>query len=448
MGIYVRPTILEEVQQANDKAFIQAINEVYFGRTAGINSVFNAFCDWREEQMRIPRIDELNASNIIGNIYGKSMHTFIDEVKKQFGFNSFSYTVVPLRQVNSFTFLSQTLHRSSDKVYIDKNGYHFKPEAKVNSIICVYPDLIFSKEFSNEENFGIFLHEIGHNFQTACSNTIFGLHYCNVLVKAFMFPLAVIVWNDTGFGVANAIHKFMISNKISQVLLTLLSGILYIISFCRSIVRGIANLLIAPIVYITYFLRTCIEFLLSLLSLSHANDYYGERFADGFAASYGFGDGLSSALLKMRHNIFTSDKTIDDALSCFPLLSHIMEAMCLPGLLLVGLIDEHPQTAARCYSIVKDLRKDLEDPSLSPAMKKQLKIEIDEYETNMRSYFDRSLKWKNPRLLTTIFQKWMYEHGGDLKFKLSEMPFKKYGGFRGEINNTASNTIIAGTPIK
>ena len=40
LGIYADRVLLE---QKSDKAFIQAINEVYFGRTAGINRVFNAY---------------------------------------------------------------------------------------------------------------------------------------------------------------------------------------------------------------------------------------------------------------------------------------------------------------------------------------------------------------------------------------------------------------------
>ena len=114
-------------------------------------------------------------------------------------------------------------------------------------------------------------------------------------------------------------------------------------------------------------------------------------------------------------------------------------------MLLWGLVDVHPSFENRAYSIVNDLKADLNDPSLSPAMKKQLQKEIDEYEKYMTKYFEESKKLKNPNVVMAYMQDFVYNKcGGDIKYKLSELPFKN--GFRGETIRTKDN-IISDTKI-
>ena len=88
MGIYANRALLE---QKSDQAFIQAINEVYFGRTAGINRCFNTFCDFREKYT-----DDsfLRGIKHIDVDHDKDLKRFCEEMERQFGFESFSFIVV------------------------------------------------------------------------------------------------------------------------------------------------------------------------------------------------------------------------------------------------------------------------------------------------------------------------------------------------------------------
>jgi len=430
LGIYADKLLVEQKQQDN---FMQVLNEVYFGRTASINSLFNTYCDWRE-----PFISSTKYyTGGYKNVYNKDMQVFRDMVCKQFGFKSFSYNVLPLAEPNSFTLSSffPLSNRTPDKIVIDKNGYRFKDNTIVSSIIAVYPELIFNPEYSNEENFAILLHEIGHNFQSAVNNTMFGLKVGADIILAFMGAIPGLLLNDYTYTVANAVQNKLSDNKVLSTLYACVSMIAYAITRCKTFIWGWSNVLLFPVGIILAFVNHIESFLRSILNLSAIEGYYGERFADGFAASYGFGEALSSALRKMNTTL-TREPTVDDLINKVPIIGHIMNAACLPGMLLLGLIDVHPNTATRCYSIIKDLKTDLNDPSLSPELKKQLKKEIDSYENTMHNFFDVSIKAENPRLLPTLIQKWMYEKGGDLKFKISELPFNNIGGFRGETNKT------------
>lgn len=46
MSIFANEQALDSYQ---NKQMFQVVNEAYFGRTPGINKVYNAFCDWRDK---------------------------------------------------------------------------------------------------------------------------------------------------------------------------------------------------------------------------------------------------------------------------------------------------------------------------------------------------------------------------------------------------------------
>jgi hypothetical protein len=167
--------------------------------------------------------------------------------------------------------------------------------------------------------------------------------------------------------------------------------------------------------------------------------YYDERFADGFAASYGFAEAQASGLSRMDNKKTISNNVIiADLVGSIPVISHLYSLACLPGILLLTTLDEHPLFEARAYSMLKDLKQDLKDPNLSPQLKKQLEDEIKSYEDSMDRYFRESKKISNPEIVNVLVQEFLYyKCGGGLKLNLSELPFIKNGGYRSEINKTA-----------
>ena len=446
MGIYADRALLE---QKSNQDFIQAINEVYFGRTASINSLFNAYCDWREPFISTTKYSTAS----IKNFYNKDLQVFIDKTCKQFGLESFSYIVLNSEQVNSFT-LYVTGERGPKNIEITKNGYRFKSNPAV--AVGVYSGLCFNPEYTNEEVFAIFLHEIGHNFQTSANKTSFSL---SIAAKIFNFLEAcakAALGNTedlTGFlvsgivtanPVVSAFNKIDNSIKFNEAFGNIYSALTWLKAGIESgldLINSLTSIPRRPINLIMSGIYSMISLLLN--PINSIDRYYDERFADGFAASYGFAEPLKSALSKFDGKGISRNAIVDDAIGSIPVVSHLYAAACLPGLMLCSAADEHPSFEARAYSILKDLKTDLKDPNLSPQLKKQIEKEIKEYEDSMDRYFKESKKLSNPSIVSVLAQEYIYyKCDGGTKLKLSELPFNKIGGYRAETNYTIKQTKI------
>jgi hypothetical protein len=82
LGIYANRQVIEE--KAN-QAFIQALNETYFGRTPGITRCYNAFCDFRD---KYASASFLRGIKNIDCDHDKDLRRFVFEMERQFGFDS------------------------------------------------------------------------------------------------------------------------------------------------------------------------------------------------------------------------------------------------------------------------------------------------------------------------------------------------------------------------
>lgn len=73
--------------------------------------------------------------------------------------------------------------------------------------------------------------------------------------------------------------------------------------------------------------------------------------------------------------------------------------------------DEHPSNAARASNVLKSMKHDLDDPSLSPILRKKLKKEIDDFENTMNNIYDKKSQVSDPRVLQGIFDKGIFDNG-------------------------------------
>jgi len=437
MSIFCNEHSIESYQ---NRQLQQAINEAYFGRNAGITKVYNAYCDWREPF--ISKSKYFTAT--IKNVYNEDMKYFRKCVCEQFGFETFSYTVIQSASINSFTMIDFFPTRTKNKLEITKNGYHFKEGSNVNAVIAVYSDLVFNPYYTNEENFAIFLHEVGHNFQNAVNRTIFslsaatGLFY--ILTDIMRYgPLesliSISIASDTTKKIVNNTLNDLLDTRAMQCIYTVTNMLLYAGTSIKNIIMDITRFATRPIGIIFGALYNLLPFLLEVVTGRQFRDYYGERFADGFAASYGFGEALASGLRKF--NDYSRTQVVSDIITHTPVIGHLYILACMPGLLLWSMMDCHPSTEDRCKSIIKDLRYDLNDPSTPPALKKQLEKEIDDYEAAMTEYFKESKKFYKPTAVPAIMQELIYNKlGGSAKLKMSELPYMMKGGFRSSNYNS------------
>lgn len=126
---------------------------------------------------------------------------------------------------------------------------------------------------------------------------------------------------------------------------------------------------------------------------------------------------------------------VGEAIDSIPIISHIYNAITLPGFILITFGDVHPETSTRTYSILNDLKSDLKDPRLDPKLKKQLEQEIKNYEKSIDNYFKEAKRIDNPKICKIWWDEFIYyKASGGVKYKL-------YGGnnFRIVTNSTAND---------
>ena len=109
----------------------------------------------------------------------------------------------------------------------------------------------------------------------------------------------------------NKVVNTLASNQFISVVYSVTSALLYAFTRIMGFARSVGNLLMAPVNLIINWCYNLLNILLDIVTLGAAEGYLGERFADGFAASYGFGEALTSALGKFNGNGISYDNIID-----------------------------------------------------------------------------------------------------------------------------------------
>lgn len=439
MAIYLSEQALED---RHDKVFLQAVNEVYFGRTPGIMRVFNAFCDWREKYVNNRLIGK-------GNISAQTdpdLKKLTNELERQFGYYSISIVVVQSDTANMMTVIP-VFGTGPDKIEITKEGYRFKEDAEVAAIFVMFAGMLFDAKYTNEECFAIFLHEVGHTFQNSGNGIMFGLNwaieflYIQRLVMSLIqgdieqATLAVISMPTA----SNSFNK--VATKAFNTIVTdnkFIGKLYQYISFCHGLFDTLSSIPRMLLRLPTLPIKLIIAGFSSLTGLfvnpfGTYVGFMGERFADGFPASYGFSINISNALFKMDENKLGP---IGRVINMVPVVSHIYNALLLPGVMLITIGDEHPETASRSYSVLEDLKADLKDPNLDPKLKTKLKKELAEYEKNMDLYFAEAKRINNPQVCKAWLEYFIYyKANGGLKYKVMD----PYSTFRQTTNKTADD---------
>lgn len=439
MSLYCNKEYLDRVKNNN---FIRAVNEVYFGETPGILRCFETFCEFRNKYIT-------NKAIFTGNMdadHDKDLGRFINEIEREFGLHSYSFIVINDDTRNAFTIVP--FFRGSDIVEVNKNGYRFKKEAEVSMITCCYTGLLFDSEYTNREIFAIILHEIGHNFQDIINSTISSLHDVSMMMILYVEILRLInlqivpvikdaiqigVFSNKGVSVLSKLYnKISFNNENKKTIYTYFNYMKGIVSSVRNIALVPVYVAVLPIMTIANGVLSFAEFITD--PIGGSKNYLGERFADGFPVSYGFGPDIARANQKLTRNA-SSNKLQDKALQ-IPIIGHIINTLCVPGFFLTNAGDCHPSSVARVKSVIRDMKTDLKDPNLNPKLRKQLEKEIKEIETNMDNYFKEAKRIDNPEVCQVALDSYIYyKCDGGFKLRKSD---DIVGGVRTDTNKTTS----------
>lgn len=464
MSIFVNEQALDNYE---NKVFMQAINEAYFGRTPGITKCFNAFCDFRHKYLSTSKIN--NSFRAITNLtadHDKDLHRFCNEMERQFGFDSFSFIIENSLDINACTYgilLGDNSHQDPKKnIIIDKEGYHFKKELKMSCIVSIYTALLFDNELSDDETFAIILHEIGHNFQQYMNGNMqsLGLIYKAVYIYEtilyFLIDLGQgnidsaisnIFWTSVAtkptHNLISKAYNKITSNENMLNLYSYFNFIKGLVNIPSSIISSITMVPLAPILGI---ISGVIDVLQSILFFPfHAYNYMGEQIADAFPTYYGFGE-VNVNIFK-KHKLGSPFGPFVEGVGKIPLVGHLYNVLLIPAQLLIEIGDCHPSDITRCQAMLDSMKTDLNDKRLSPKLRKELSEQIENIEKSLDNYYDKAITIKNPNLFKDFIDKCIFQKGGDIKYRTYKTIFKLPESNMNMANHIRENSNIANTKI-
>lgn len=407
---------------------IQAIKEVYFGENeiAKLQQQFTLFRARCFKERKFTKKE---------NTY-EEIFKFNRMVEKVFGFETFALQIDMGDYENAFTLPLSTkldLNRTDKNVKYNKKHMKFDKDAGYSCIVIITYGLLMNERYTDRELFAILLHEIGHNFSEAINKTgtLFGnINKGFIIYNIVMSSILAVLVNPTYslntagniIGSTNAIQKFIINVKeyiakeypIFTSTMDTINRFSEVISSTIGKIFSKLNLLIITVNPLVY-LKTLLSILLRYNPVELLMGYFGykeEKTADTFVTMYGYASDLSSALYKLKYNDIRNKKHV-------PYLTHLINIMNLPIIILSSPIECHPETITRIKEQIKYLEKELEYGDIDPNMKKQIKKQIKEMNNIIERDILNSARKRNikdPDLITKLYAATMYDLcGGDIK---------------------------------
>lgn len=443
------------LESYENQKFLQVVNEAYFGRTPGITRCFNAFCDFRDKYVSKTG-NILRSVRYIDTDHDKDLHRFCKEMERQFGLFSFSFIINNNVISNMCTYpimLGNNRLKGTPKdfIYVDKEGYHYKKEVEMNIIVCAYSSMLFDVKYTNEEMFSIVLHEVGHNFQQFLNNDMFTLNLVYQMMYIYCMLVRIInisSLQDIKFLLRNTIAIEPIHRKVGELynkitsdesknnLYSYFNFIRGILSL-RNIPAYITLIPFAPALGIMSGISSIVSNIL-VLPIS-AYNYLGEQMADNFPTYYGFGKASITGEFKAGAPFGPAVEMVQKV----PIIGHLYTLALIPAETLIYIGDCHPQTPTRVKAMMNSMKTDLNDPSLSPKLRNELKKSINDTEKIIDEYYNESTKIQNPKLFRELVDKYIYYNlDGGIKYQAHRSIFNVDKGVQDMTNQLRESAII------
>jgi hypothetical protein len=384
------------------------LDEVYIGKTKEL----------LEMERLIGKVRDLYSSSVIKTPYiasvsvngTKEMQAFNRAMEDFFGFKTFALTIEPSKLVNAYTLpISYSVDlapqfRVKNNLVANSNGFKYKKEAGYVCGVCMFGGMFFDKErFSNAEILAMILHEIGHNFQSVLTDRMYYLsdvclllQYINIFIQSLGPNMNVanaafnVVYN---LAATSNIVKYVdtkITNFVAQSpALGPLVGTFKAINGAFNDIKYDILTLIGHI--IKYGCLPSIVVDQILRRVTHPLGKEQENISDSFAAMYGYGTELSSALSKVSKG--SVGIGIDDAIYSIPLISELFMIYNLPYEIIITALDEHPSGIDRTALIKNNLENELRKGDYDPKMRREISEQIRQLDRDLDDYRDYSNKF-------------------------------------------------------
>jgi hypothetical protein len=409
------------------------LKEAFVGKTHELLLAEQYIAQLREKYM-VKDNGYYELAKSLGNINMDPLLRKIEEcLEKEFGFTNVyimvSLTVAEAQCITFPVHYNVAKYKEISEAFKNKNtGIKFDPKDDLAVIVCITSSMLFFPAFSHAEVLAVLLHEIGHNFEVPLLNNTFipscfkvygdvFIRYITVsenmvdtitgIVVTMLFGLSSnymveVSKKNTNKGIHYVIDGvFLAKDLIFNVLGKLSTGM---VDFIWRDIIGLNPVFLqswslTQAINIT-IQRLCKLFKKEPLKLTYIlSNKISEKTADRFAAYYGYGTELSTALMKLtdtngsKYSKYMGGIDLQSAAREIPVLGHYIGFCNFMTTEVFGIMtDPHPTSMERGKDMLMTLKKDLKRSDISPKMRKQLSAEVAKMEATYLLYRDVSIE--------------------------------------------------------
>ena len=379
-------------------------NEVYIGRTPEIQQMCDTMGEARELYMK----HKVGAAR-------KKLYEIDSMIENYFGFKTFSLDLISDPSINACTFpaVSSVDVNVAEALYTtSKDGYKFKKEAGIGAISRITTGLFGNSNFTNDEVFAVFLHEVGHSFVTRSPlmDSEFESYQVQLTVLIMMSVVSTIakaivlgagIYSTTSVPL-KTICRVLLGKQISDQteILKYSNNVVknFNAEFSKQIKKhpALSNIQYYGSKMIGFVQRqysNIFDFVGTITGLKLLDAKIGslnaenidpdkrvnaqarswERLSDDFCTVYGFGNEVATALLKMENADYTAETAYGWFKHHCPIVKTLVEKRYELMLQYIYQVDCHPHTADRIMSIIENMEHDIKaDKTLKGKEKKML----------------------------------------------------------------------------
>ena len=431
--IYLEESLsqLEFNSSINLNEAIDFINEAYIGKTDTLQQIEEQIGVIRGNLNRFQEFDRLPEVQKLNRLF-----------EKQFGMGIFALHMIPENTINAFTQViacNFDVYRRKDfNSYLiadRKDGYRFKSDNDFCVVAYVYYGLLNNPDVTDGEIVAIILHEIGHNFADFVDNHIklanqywMDTYIANKIMNIIIHVCTLHVFSAAMDVVDLATSGYYLNNKrksrtekrnqkerkryVYSAIKGTTSAVKGFFSVCMNVLIK-SNILFMGYVGLIMLFRKPFEDSLKDMT-KRSDDRRNEIIADKFAAIYGYGPELGSALTKMTNYKMKDEEVIGK----IPIFGKKINDYWEKLFVNINEFDCHPHEIQRINECIKTLedelnRKDL-DPKLKAVMLKQIremKADIEATKQNIN---------KNPDSVKAIYDAYVANELPDATVKSIE----------------------------
>ena len=363
-------------------------NEVYVGQKPEIQKM----CDIMSESRSLYMKKKVTASR-------KKLIELESLIEDFFGFGTFCIDLMNDPEINACTYpvgVSLDVDPTEALYTTSANGYRFKKEAKLAAISRITTGLFGNPNFTDEEVFAIFLHEVGHSFtfrsplveaqfETNKMSIISTIIIEAILSIITLNPVGLINSGQAALFSTNFYKAFSAKlDKLSKKIPILRSIDFQVNKFANFVARGVMDMMdaILTVTGINYLVNKLNNMTNSVAVTAYKNAHPNaynrsqERLSDDFVTTYGYGEQLATALIKLDNRAYVNS-TYRKFQDNFPIINKIYKAQRELVYEYVWVVGAHPSSSDRILSIIENMEHDLKtDKTLSSKEKKVLEEQL------------------------------------------------------------------------